>query len=359
MLKLSERDNCVILVNSLGMGGGEKVALTIAQSLNLKILTLEKNSFYNYGNVTSLSPLPDCFPVTMHRLVSFVNFPIYIIRNKVAVVKSHLLVSNILNAFFSLFIGYKSIIVQHSNIDTHIKRPIIGRLIKSLFKACHCMVCISKEMLTDASKKIPDVNAKLIYNPHDIENITIKSFESVEVPSDFYVVVGRLFKGKRVSDIITAFSKVDINEKCLIIGDGDERTILENLVLELGLEDKIVFLGAKDNPYPYMKKAKATILASESEGFPNCLVESLALGVPLISSNCKSGPSELLETDLRNGDEFKKTSTGYMYNVGDINALSQILSIFDCNDFSESLLKSKSHQFSIKRVIDDYKFVIK
>jgi glycosyltransferase involved in cell wall biosynthesis len=81
----------------------------------------------------------------------------------------------------------------------------------------------------------------------------------------------------------------------MILGEGEERPKLEALVRELGLEEDVALPGFVGNPYKYIARAGVFVLSSAWEGLPTTLVEALALGTPVVSTNCKSGPEEILE----------------------------------------------------------------
>jgi N-acetylgalactosamine-N,N'-diacetylbacillosaminyl-diphospho-undecaprenol 4-alpha-N-acetylgalactosaminyltransferase len=82
------------------------------------------------------------------------------------------------------------------------------------------------------------------------------------------------------------------------MGDGVSLKHLKQLACDLHLQDNVVFLGRKQNPFPFYKEAKCTVLTSKNEGFPMVLIESLATGTPVISYDCDSGPSEIIQNGV-------------------------------------------------------------
>ncbi|HOL13816.1 MAG TPA: glycosyltransferase, partial [Bacillota bacterium] len=86
-----------------------------------------------------------------------------------------------------------------------------------------------------------------------------------------------------------------VEAKLVILGEGPERGKLEHLVEELGLKDDVSMPGFVENPYKYMRKSAVFVLSSRWEGLPTVLVEALALGIPVVSTDCPSGPAEILE----------------------------------------------------------------
>ncbi|WP_233999494.1 glycosyltransferase [Pseudoalteromonas sp. T1lg22] len=109
---------------------------------------------------------------------------------------------------------------------------------------------------------------------------------------DEIVAVGRLVKEKDFGNLITAFSelvKVHSNLTLRLIGDGPEKLYLEGLVSQLELGDKVIFHGFSPNPIPYMKGACACVVSSKIEGFPNTLLEMMAVGRRVVSTECADG----------------------------------------------------------------------
>ncbi len=148
-----------------------------------------------------------------------------------------------------------------------------------------------------------------IYNPIDFENIEKLSEAKEELPlkerklldSKYICSVGRLDEGQKdFTTLIKVYSnlvkKGIIEEKLVIVGDGPHKNSLETLVKDLNVEKEVIFLGKKSNPYIWIKNSKLFILSSKYEGFPTVLIEALVLNVPTVSSNCLTGPKEILET---------------------------------------------------------------
>ena len=94
--------------------------------------------------------------------------------------------------------------------------------------------------------------------------------------------------------LVKAYAQTDQSMPLLLLGQGKHKSETEQLVKELNLEKKVVFLGFCENPFPYIKHAQFKILTSDWEGFALVIAEALVLGTPVISTDCPSGPSELL-----------------------------------------------------------------
>jgi glycosyltransferase involved in cell wall biosynthesis len=150
--------------------------------------------------------------------------------------------------------------------------------------------------------KIPRERINVIYNPIVTQDLFDKSkvlmehpwFKSGEPP--VLLAVGRFTEQKAFDVLIRAFAQVSKNHRVrlIILGEGEERPDLEALIREYALEEEISMPGFVTNPYSYMAHAAAFVLSSRWEGLPTVLVEAMALGVPIISTDCPSGPREIL-----------------------------------------------------------------
>ncbi len=117
------------------------------------------------------------------------------------------------------------------------------------------------------------------------------------------ITAGRLTAQKDHATLLKAFASLRQrrNARLLVLGEGDARPQLENLVTSLGLREDVQFPGFVENPYSYMSRAAGFVLSSAWEGLPTVLIEALALGLPVVSTDCPSGPREILK-DGTHGD---------------------------------------------------------
>ena len=146
-------------------------------------------------------------------------------------------------------------------------------------------------------KKEYNLDSTVIYNFFEIEKIKKLANEKIEFDFEFFINIGHLNTQKNQKDLIVAFNILkktyNIKEKLIIIGEGENRKFLENLIKKFNLENDVFLLGKKENPYKYLKKAKLYISTSLYEGFPATLVEANILKVPIVSYNFKCGANEL------------------------------------------------------------------
>lgn len=137
---------------------------------------------------------------------------------------------------------------------------------------------------------------RLITNPIPVDEIQqLAEVDDPEIPTEPYIVhVARLTYQKNQQLLIRAYHKAAIEEKLVIVGDGQDRPMLDKLVNELGLEQKVIFAGQKDNPFPWMKHAKAFVLSSIYEGFGLVLAEAMACGTQVVAADCPGGIRDVL-----------------------------------------------------------------
>ena len=133
-----------------------------------------------------------------------------------------------------------------------------------------------------------------IYNPIDIDFVQSLSLESTPEISDYLVHVGKFKYQKRHDILIKAYHLSNVKNLLILVGQGPLQEECEELVNDLGLNKKVIFAGFKSNPYPLIKNAKLMVFSSEYEGLGLVVLESLVLNTPVISTDCESGPKEML-----------------------------------------------------------------
>ena len=224
---------------------------------------------------------------------------------------------------------------------------------KFLYRFADGIVAVSEGVAEDLAQvaKLPLKRIKVIYNPVITPELLEKAKEPTEhpwfAPGEPPVIlgVGRLVKQKDFSTLIKAFAQVQAIKpsRLVILGTGREEKSLQSLITELNLTDKVALLGFVDNPSAYMAQAAVFVFSSLWEGFGNVLVEAMATGTSVISTDCESGPAEILD----NG------KYGHLVPVGDTNAIADaIIEVFSGN--TKSLNSDWLEQFKLETVTKKY-----
>jgi len=209
----------------------------------------------------------------------------------------------------------RKIVWVHGSIDYFCQHNLIKKLPE------YDRVVVLTHEFEDEFKQIYPACAKKvtqIYNPIDVAEIRRRADDAPTTGGRYFCHVSRLSEGKDIKTLMDAFelfkaTPAGRDVRLVIVGDGDMSDEFKRYATELKSGADIVFTGAVENPYGYMRGAIANILSSESEGLGMVLLESQALGSATISSQCKNGPCEILE----NG------RSGFLFPVGDSNALAR------------------------------------
>ncbi|NLY03404.1 MAG: glycosyltransferase [Campylobacter sp.] len=181
--------------------------------------------------------------------------------------------------------------------ESNFKSKVSKFLLKKLYPKADYILPNSLESLEDLALNFGISRQKMsvLYNATDLNFINKKADESLEFKKPFFLSVGRLDEGKNHELLIRAFAKLKRDDVDLIIlGEGILRQNLENLISELDLKESVYLLGFNANPYKYMANCISFVFVSKFEGFSNALIEALACGAFVISSEHKSGARELL-----------------------------------------------------------------
>jgi len=214
-----------------------------------------------------------------------------------------------LTARLLVFPKPKVIISFHNSIQYSLSHERFGKfkslLIRFLYPRATAVVAVSEGVKRELDS-IPGMDANrihVIHNGCDLADIKKQALEPVNDDpfsergrNPVILTCGRLDQQKDQSLLIEAVNLVSgkFEAELVILGEGPERENLKARVRELGLEDRVKFLGYKKNPYKYMARSEVFVLSSETEGFAMVIIEAMACGVPVVSTQCPYGPGEII-----------------------------------------------------------------
>jgi glycosyltransferase involved in cell wall biosynthesis len=309
-----EKTHVALFVPSLASGGAERVTLHIAEGL--VALGAQVDLVLSSQTGDYVRQVPEGVRVvdlgSRRVLTSLPKLARYLRRERPAVMLSALAHSNLV-ALWARAISMtdtKIVVAVHSTLSRSTKysprrRDRLVPWLTHLFyrKAAH-VVAVSHGAADDLirSTRIDPKLVEVIPNPVISDRLFDKANESVDHEwltdhdRPVLISVGRLTVAKNYGLLLRALKHVrgSMDAKLIILGDGEERQKLEAIVQELDLGDHVYMPGFVDNPYAYMSRSDVFVLSSSFEGLPTVLVEALAIGLKVVSTDCEFGPRELL-----------------------------------------------------------------
>lgn len=230
--------------------------------------------------------------------------------------------ANIYTIILSSILRFKLIIRSNASPSGWTKSHIKNYLFKIFFQLPEAIIVNSLDFKKEIDKKF-SIKSSLIYNPLNKNEILSRSKERIKLKlfkrkkSLKLINISRFTDQKDHLTLLRAFKKIHqiINVELLIIGYGANENKIINFINQNKLQNKIKVLGFQDNPYKFIRKSDVFILSSRFEGLPNVLLESLVLKKFIISSDCPTGPREILE----NG------KFGFLFKIKDYKQLSLLI----------------------------------
>lgn len=396
--------NIGFLIYTMKGGGAERVVSNLVNELsgefNTYLLLFDaKDAKYNIDiEVINIGPFDKCGDsISIKKMDVILYNPLELIKiylnlwktvkqKKLDVMISFLPGPNLINA--SLIGKHKKIL----SVRSYMQGTKPGLVNKTKIALSHRYsgrtVAVSEMIKSDLIQNfgVDGKRISVIYNPVRLDIINKMSEEVI--PEEFesifdgptIISVGRLERIKGHTELIFAFNQVKQNintARLLIIGEGPLEEDLKRLVSELGLAD-VHFLGYQSNPFKFVSRSSVFVLSSHNEGFPNSLVEAMACGIPVISTDCKTGPREILIADDR--DYYGTTEVTFadygtlvpswdFLNDESVNkdiskveflekAIIEILSDADLSDHYSRQSRKRAQDFEMNVIIDQWKNVI-
>ena len=254
----------------------------------------------------------------------------------------------------------KLIVVEHNHMSSVSKRgkSWVDKLrpfwAKMFYRFASQVVTVSEDVANDLSvlTGIDRGKIKVVYNPVLESRIFEQQHSPVSHPwfldsaIPIALGVGRLSAQKDFSSLIRAIAKVNETRpvRLVILGEGEEREKLDALVLELALDQLVSIPGYVENPFAYMQKADLFVLSSAWEGLPSVLIEAMACGTSVLSTDCPAGPREILEDG----------KYGNLVPVGDVDALAAGILMSLANPREPSELIMRARNFLSSEATNDY-----
>jgi glycosyltransferase involved in cell wall biosynthesis len=324
----------IIFMPSIEFGGVEKNLFIISNYLankfkNTILITASKSHNSKFKNLKVINPIINTKYLSSRRLTYF--FCIIELIKILIKDKNYLLLAFQANLYCTLICKFfKTKVVIRSNSSpsgwnlNYFRKTIFSLLLKLPDQ----IIVNSKEFKKEYKEKFK-ISTICIYNPLNKEYIKKKSKEKIN--DNFFknynnlklIFIGRLVDQKDPLTFIKALKIIQnkIKYRCLIIGNGIYYNEIKNYIQINKMHKNVKLLRWKNNPFKYLKSSDLLVLSSKFEGLPNVIMEAISLKKFVISSNCKTGPREILD----------RGAGGFLYNVGDYKTLAKKIIFFSNN----------------------------
>jgi N-acetylgalactosamine-N,N'-diacetylbacillosaminyl-diphospho-undecaprenol 4-alpha-N-acetylgalactosaminyltransferase len=287
------------------------------------------------------------------------RYKLFLKNEKVDVSISFLNQSNYINVLSKIIgSGVRTILNERSNPSSNydsisLKGIINTKLIKVLYPRADGILANSRGNRDDLIKNfnIPRQRIEVVNNPIDFRIVENVAVEPYHYEANFFnlVSVGRLNRDKNHRLLIDAIYKLNNkNIRLYIFGKGPFESELHTLIRDKDLSRQVFLMGYKSDVISYMKRADCFVFASLHEGFPNVLVEAMACGLPIITSNCPYGPAEILQVEEQQQELNIRTKYGILVPL---NNLSQMVAAID-EMYSNDSFRQECQENVYKRSID-------
>jgi GalNAc-alpha-(1->4)-GalNAc-alpha-(1->3)-diNAcBac-PP-undecaprenol alpha-1,4-N-acetyl-D-galactosaminyltransferase len=360
-----------LVISALSCGGAERVLVLLAQGFinrghDVTVVTLSDKTtdFYQLpagcsrltlGIMSQSSGLIEAFRSNIKRIATLRKA---IQSTTPDVVISFLRITNVTTILALKGTKYPVIVTEHNDIKVFSYGILWETLRRLTYPYCSVVVSVSKGV--DSSfDLLPESKRAVIYNPIVIKDdgYTDQLPAEVDTNKNWLVSMGRLTEQKGFDLLLQAFSKIAHkypNWQLLILGKGELLKELEQMRDNLGLSnEQVIFTGALKNPFAVFKKAKLFAMASRNEGFPMAHGEALACSLPVIATDCPSGPSEMVRHDV----------DGLLVPNQDVTALAEAIESIVSDDQKRQQLAAKApevtERFGLNKIIDEWEDLIK
>ena len=356
-----------IFLPDLKGGGAERVAVNLA------------NNFANRGYQVEIVLLSASgqFISELHKNIKVIDLQVKRIRSALLPLADYLrkntpdaLIANMwpltvisIWARFIARVPTRAIVVEHSTWSRDpIAKPLLMRLIVKItmyltFPKADGIVTVSRGAADDMAS-FAGLSRELItviYNP--IAEIKTPYIKEPMAPYSWWfgshfklIAVGNLIPVKDYETLLSAFAQLvkHVDARLLILGEGNCRGKLEGFARRLEIESRLSLPGFVKNPRPYFRHADLHLLSSSSEGFGNVIVEALEEGTPVVSTDCHSGPREILADG----------KYGRLVPVGDSYAMAMAMADALTSNHDKENLKIRAQEFSIDKAVDTYESLL-
>lgn len=373
MDNIKKNMHLALFLPSLRGGGAEQVMVNLARAFAERGLKVDMVLAKAEGPYLLQMP-PEVRVVNLEAkrmLSSFLGLVRYLRREQPEVLISTMSHVNIVAVWARKWacVSTRVVLTEQANLSqaTRNARNFRGRFLPLLMRFTYPLasgiVACSQGVADDLARTlgIQREHIQVIYNPIVDEELLVKAQEPVEHPwfqpgePPVLLSAGRLTQQKDHFTLLRAFALVhaQISARLVLLGEGDERPALESLVRELNIDNDVIMPGFVDNPYKYIAQSRVFVLSSRWEGLPTVLVGAMACGTPVVSTNCPSGPSEIITNEVN----------GLLVPPAEPEALAEaVLRVLKDAKLASRLAKGgkeRAKDFEVSKIVREYEKLFK
>ena len=355
-----------LVISSMSCGGAERVMSILSNywvcsenEVTLITVDSQDNDFYELDSRVKRIGL-DLKKISSTVLDAVRNniTKIRMLRKAIKSTEPHVVISfidrmNVITLLSTRWLSVPVIVSEHTN---PIQLPPGGAwnvLRKIVYLSADAVIVLNDELKGIVGRFIPHSKLHVIPNPAITSSNSNDVAPPFDIPSPCVVAMGRLVALKGFDLLIEAFDLCEqINWSLIIMGEGEERSHLETLIKDKGLESRVYLPGNVQEPASVLSKADIFVLSSRIEGFPMAILEAMSCGLPVISFDCKTGPSTIIDDGVN----------GILVPEGDVDAMANSMNYLMSNQ-DVRLKYSKSapdvvRRYSIESIMDKWNILI-
>jgi glycosyltransferase involved in cell wall biosynthesis len=364
---MSSKCRIALYLPSLRGGGAERVMLALANAfasrgLEVDLVLAEATGEY----MSEISPDVRLVDLKSGRVMTSLPALVrYLRRERPGVLLSAMSHANVVAVWARALAGTSTrvVVTEHINLsqflrdNTGVSTRVVAWAMGPSYWRADGVIAVSNGVAASLAREVgyPIDRIQVIYNPMDLMRIQQRASESMDHPwftphePPVILGVGRLMPQKDFPTLLRAFSILRKTHvaRLVILGEGELRVELKSLAHQLGIEADVFMPGFVGNPFAYMARAQLFALSSRYEGLPTVLIEAMACGCPVVSTDCPSGPAEILEDG----------KWGRLVPVGDMEALADAMAAtLDETGRRDAMIRAS--EFGLDIAIDNYLHVL-
>ena len=368
------------MITSLEGGGAERVVANLLNELNsdFEIHLVLQNNQIAY-DIPPLANKYILFPTKLNKIIKMVFIPYfalrmksYLVKNQINCVISFMEYPNWITLFMRFF-GWKGktiICEQVSPIKEYDKKKMKGiygiYLNKWLYPKANTIVSCSKGIKFELENTLQiECTHKTIYNPINILQINNQINNTIRKKHEkfTFINVSGFRPQKNHLLLLEAFSELE-NCQLILVGKEHEpiNKLIKNKIEELKIGNRVVLTGFTNNPYPFMINADCFVLSSNYEGLPNVVLEAMMCNLPIISTDCKTGPREILapktDINIQLTDDFEIAEYGILVPIENKKLLRDSMKLIMEDSALRDYLGNQStiryKDFSLEKIAKEY-----